>query len=131
VLGLLGACQQPPTREIAAAEAQMEQARQAGADRYAPNQWREAQQALEQARTRIQTKDYRGALSSANEAADKARAAARASLPAKGVVRSSTEMTQAEIRSVLEEVTVAHLISGKLPKHVVKLTEAPAAWVSQ
>jgi Rrf2 family protein len=35
------------------------------------------------------------------------------------------------IRSVLEEVSVADLISGKLPKHVMKLTEAPDAWVSQ
>jgi Rrf2 family protein len=35
------------------------------------------------------------------------------------------------IRSVLEEVTVADLISGKLPRHVVKLTEDPQAWVSQ
>jgi Rrf2 family protein len=35
------------------------------------------------------------------------------------------------IRSVLEEVTIAHLVSGKLPKHVVKLTEDPDAWVSQ
>jgi Rrf2 family protein len=35
------------------------------------------------------------------------------------------------IRSVLEEVTVADLISGKLPKHVVALTESPDAWVSQ
>jgi HEPN domain-containing protein len=104
VVGLLGACQQPPTREIAAAEAQMEQARQAGADRYAPGQWREAQQALDQARAKVQSGDYRSALSSANEAADKARAAARASAPAKGVVKSSTEMTQAEIRSTLDEL---------------------------
>ena len=29
------------------------------------------------------------------------------------------------IRSVLEEVTIADLISGKLPKHVIKLTEDP------
>ena len=35
------------------------------------------------------------------------------------------------IRSVLEEVTVADLISGKLPRHVMKLTEDPEAWTSQ
>ncbi len=35
------------------------------------------------------------------------------------------------IRSVLEEVTIADLIRGKLPKEVVKLTDDPAAWVSQ
>jgi Rrf2 family protein len=35
------------------------------------------------------------------------------------------------IRTVLDRVTVADLISGKLPKHVIKLTEDPDAWVSQ
>jgi Rrf2 family protein len=35
------------------------------------------------------------------------------------------------IRSVLDTVTVADLISGKLPKHVIKLTEDPDTWVSQ
>jgi Rrf2 family protein len=35
------------------------------------------------------------------------------------------------IRVVLDEVTIADLISGKLPKHVIKLTEAPDSWVSQ
>jgi Rrf2 family protein len=35
------------------------------------------------------------------------------------------------IRSVLETVTVADLISGKLPEHVVGMTEDPEAWVSQ
>jgi Rrf2 family protein len=35
------------------------------------------------------------------------------------------------IRSVLDTVTVADLISGKLPKHVVEMTENPDAWISQ
>ena len=35
------------------------------------------------------------------------------------------------IRSVLEETTVADLISGNLPKDVIKLTEDPDAWTSQ
>jgi len=35
------------------------------------------------------------------------------------------------IRSVLDLVTIADLTSGKLPKHVVALTEDPDAWVSQ
>jgi len=38
---------------------------------------------------------------------------------------------RATIRTVLDEVTIADLISGKLPKHVVALTEIPEAWVSQ
>ena len=38
---------------------------------------------------------------------------------------------RATIRTVLDEVTIADLISGKLPKHVVAMTEIPEAWVSQ
>ena len=35
------------------------------------------------------------------------------------------------IRAVLESVTVADLVSGKLPKPVVDLTKDPKAWTSQ
>jgi Rrf2 family protein len=35
------------------------------------------------------------------------------------------------IRTVLDRVTVADLISGKLPKHVIKMTEDPDSWISQ
>jgi Rrf2 family protein len=38
---------------------------------------------------------------------------------------------RASIRQVLEEVTIAQLLSGKLPKHVVALTKDPNAWISQ
>jgi Rrf2 family protein len=38
---------------------------------------------------------------------------------------------RATIRSVLDEVTVADLTSGELPKHVIALTKEPEAWVSQ
>jgi Rrf2 family protein len=38
---------------------------------------------------------------------------------------------RSSIRQVLEEVTVAQLISGTLPDHVVALTKDPNAWISQ
>ena len=66
----LVACDQPPTKEIAAAEAQIEQARQAGAERFVPDRWRDAQAALATAHSKVQQKDYRGALSAANDAAE-------------------------------------------------------------
>jgi hypothetical protein len=64
----LCACDQPPTKEISAAEAQIEEARQAGAERFVPDRWREAQGALATARAKVQAKDYRAALSAANDA---------------------------------------------------------------
>jgi Rrf2 family protein len=38
---------------------------------------------------------------------------------------------RSQIRSVLDTVTVADLVSGKLPAEVVAMTENPDAWVSQ
>lgn len=38
---------------------------------------------------------------------------------------------RASLRGVLEHVTVADIASGKLPRHISKLTKAPEAWVSR
>jgi Rrf2 family protein len=38
---------------------------------------------------------------------------------------------RASIRDVLEAVTLADLVSGKLPKEVERITKPPEAWVSQ
>jgi Rrf2 family protein len=35
---------------------------------------------------------------------------------------------RASLRSVLENVTLADVVSGKFPRHVTKLTEDPDAW---
>lgn len=36
---------------------------------------------------------------------------------------------RASLRSVLDETTLAHVLSGKFPKHVQKMYEAPDAWL--
>lgn len=104
--GLAGACGQPPTREIAAAAAQMEEARREGAERYAADRWKEASAALETARARVQQKDYKGALSAANDAADKARAARTGASVAKTVARGAAETAMTEVAVMLEEIDV-------------------------
>jgi Rrf2 family protein len=38
---------------------------------------------------------------------------------------------RASLRRVLDETTLAHVLSGKLPAHVRKLTEMPDAWQSR
>jgi Rrf2 family protein len=38
---------------------------------------------------------------------------------------------RSQIRSVLDVVTIADLVSGKLPKAIVAMTDNPDAWVSQ
>ncbi len=36
---------------------------------------------------------------------------------------------RASVRSVLEQVTLADVVRGELPEHVVELTRGPGAWV--
>jgi hypothetical protein len=68
------ACDQPPVTEIAAAEQQVERARAVGAERYAPEPWKEAE-AADPGPPATRGPDYHGALSAANDAAESARVA--------------------------------------------------------
>ncbi|MEO9134205.1 MAG: transcriptional regulator, partial [Jatrophihabitantaceae bacterium] len=36
---------------------------------------------------------------------------------------------RAALRSVLDEITLAQLLSGEFPKHVEKMLDAPDAWL--
>lgn len=125
---VLCACDQPPTKELQAAEAALQKAKDAGAPTYVAERFQEAEAALAAARRKTAEKDYRGALSSANEASEKARAAAQAAGPAKTLARSAAETALAEIQAVLEEVaTVRQEASdAKLPDEAFAET-APRA----
>lgn len=105
---LAGACEQPPTREVEAAQAEVDAARKEGAEQYAPERWREAQQALRAARDSVAGKDYRAALSSANLAAERARAAVQAVQSGRAAARSQAEATRSEVRTLLAEVEAVH-----------------------
>jgi hypothetical protein len=114
----LVACDQPPTKEIAAAEAQIEQARQAGAEKFVPDRWRDAQAALAAAQAKVQQKDYRGALSAANDAADKGRGAVQAVAAAKANAKGAAELAQREIGVFLEEIDQVRqeAVTAKVPE---------------
>lgn len=107
------ACDQPPAKEIAAAEQQVERARAVGADRYAPERWSQAQAALVLARQRLEGRDYQGALSAANDAAESARVAIEATGPAKSVARKAAEDAVAEVRTILDRATTARIAAVK------------------
>jgi hypothetical protein len=100
---LLAACDQPPTRELGAAESALADARSQGADVFAAERFKEAEAALASARQKADQKDYRGALSSAVDAAEKAKAAAAGVPSAKVLLRSGAETVQAEAQAALDE----------------------------
>lgn len=130
---MLCSCEQPPNKEVAAAEKQVEQARQAGAEQYAPARLHEAEAAMEDAHRKIAEKDYRGALSSCSDAADKAKGAAKAAAAAKALTRGAAELAQAEARIALEEAAKikAEAMKDKVPEAAFEELEPRAQKVGQ
>jgi hypothetical protein len=107
------ACTQPPVKEIAAAEQQVERAREVGAERYAPERWKQAQAALIVARERLEGRDYRGALSAANDAAESARVAIETTGPARAKARSAADVAVVEVRTMLDRATTERAAAVK------------------
>ena len=99
---LLAACEQPPFKEIAAAEAALAVARKADAQRFATDRYQEAQVAMEAAREKLERKDYRGALSAASDAAVRSREAVQAAEVAKALVRNAAETARVEAQEMLD-----------------------------
>lgn len=123
---LLSACDQPPAKEIAAAEAALAQARDAHADAYAPEQWKAAELALAQARQKVEAKDYRGAFSSAMDAGERARSAAQAVASAKLLAKGAAQLAEAEVQAALDEVAAvrAEATKAKVPAEAFAELEA-------
>jgi hypothetical protein len=117
-LGLLAVgCEQPPTKEITAAQQALAQARSDGAETLASEQFREAATAFADAERKAQAQDYRGALSAALDAAEKSRAASQAAGSARALARSAAELAEGEARIALDEVAEirAQAAKAKVP----------------
>lgn len=129
----LCACEQPPDKEVAAAEKQVELARRAGAEQYAPARLHEAEAAVQDAHRKVTEKDYRGALSSASDAADKAKGAAKAAAAAKALTKGAAELAQAEARIALDEAAhfKAEAVKAKVPEAAFEELEPRALKLSQ
>jgi hypothetical protein len=127
------ACDQPPVKEIAAAEQQVERARAAGAERYAPERYEQARAALAVARQRVDARDYRGALSAANDAAESARGAIENTGPAKAASRSAADSAVAEVRSLLDRAAAERTVAVKagVPRGPLAALDARAQRAAQ
>ena len=88
---LFAACSEPPKKEIDQAQQAIDNARQAGAEQYAPEEFAAATSALQQAREAVAQRDYRLALSRAVDASDRAQEAAKAATENKATARSQAE----------------------------------------
>lgn len=103
-LMVLAACAQPPKQEQADAEAALQTATAAGAEEFAAEDLSMAQEALADAKAKMESKDYKGAKASFLDAKSKADAATAAVEPNKQAAK-----TEAEERMKALETEVAAL----------------------
>ena len=128
---LFAACSEPPKKEIDQAQQAIDNARQAGAEQYAPEEFAAATSALQQAREAVDQRDYRLALSRAVDASDRAQEAARAAAENKAKARSQAEAainaTNASVMHLQARLKVADGVrvpSRELSPARAKLKEA-------
>lgn len=102
LLALAFGCAKPPTIEITDAENAVNAAEQAGALEYATDNFQAAKDALSDAKTKVEAKDYKNALASALDAKAKAEAAQAAVESGKAAAKAEA---QAGIDAIEKEVT--------------------------
>jgi len=114
----LTACAEPPTREIEAARAALTRAREAGAERFAPERFRAAAAALDTAQGKLEAKDYRAALSAAADAGEKSRSALQAAEAARTLAKSAAETSVVEVQALFDDVRTIRdeAVGAKVPE---------------
>jgi hypothetical protein len=127
-VGVLAACEQPPLKEVETAERMVEQARQDGAQRLVPDRFNEAEAVLEDARQKIRDRDYRGALRSALDATDRARAASVAAARARTQAAQDAARVRREVEGALGDTDRAAAAARKarVPDRVLQPFERRA-----
>jgi colicin import membrane protein len=98
------ACAKPPEKELQAAEAALAAAQKAGAPKLAPERYKEAEAAMQEARQKAQAKDYYGALAAATNAAEKGRTAAKAAAGAITMAKGAVDVAHAEVQAKFDEI---------------------------
>ena len=103
LLALCGAaagCAEPPNKEIDQAQAAIEVAVSAGAERFATTDLAGARTALTQARDAVGQRDYKLALAHAVDSRERAQTAARAATDARAVLRRNSQAALADVMAL-------------------------------
>jgi len=90
-----GACGDPPDKEIQQAQGAIDTAKAAGADLYAVDEFKAAQEALQHANEAVAQRDYRLALNNALDARERAQNAAKEAGDRKAAARADAERSVA------------------------------------
>lgn len=119
LLALCGAaagCAEPPTKELDQAQAAIEVAVSAGAERFAATDLEGARTALTQARDAVGQRDYKQALAHALSSREHAQTATRAAGDARAALKRNTQALLAEVLAL--QARAQRLGSGAAPAPV-------------
>ncbi len=94
-------CGEPPSKEMHQAQGAIDAARAAGADVYAPEEFKAATDALKHADDAVAQRDYRLALNYALDSRERAQNAAHEAAAARAQARSTAERMLAEVTAAL------------------------------
>jgi hypothetical protein len=111
----VAACTSPPDKEMDQARGAIEAARAAGADRYAPDDYKAAVAALKRSEDAVAQRDYRQALNSALDSREQAENAARTAADQKAIVRSQAEKELRDLQAAVDEAR-ARLKAAEAPR---------------
>ncbi len=97
------ACISPPEKEMNQARGAIEAAKAAGAEQYAPDEYKAAVGALKRSEEAVDQRDYRQALNSALDSREQAQNAARTAANQKAVVRSQAERELNDLQPIVAQ----------------------------
>ncbi len=109
---LASACGEPPNKEMDQAQAAIDAARVAGADRFAAADYDAARAALREAHEAVTQRDFRQALNHALESRERAQAAGRAADEARARLRGEAGTAAAGVTALLSDLASRVKSSG-------------------
>ena len=98
---VLVACGEPPDKEMHQAQGAIDAARAAGAETYAPDEFKAAVDALSHAQDAVAQRDFRLALNNALDSRERAQNAAKMAADQKAAARSAAERLLADVTSAI------------------------------
>jgi hypothetical protein len=130
VLLVLAGCSEPPQKEIDQAQAAVDLARTAGAEKYAPEEFAGAATGLQKARTAVDERDYRLALSHAIDARQRAQNANKLAADGQAAAKRAAEaiVTDVVARTNALQFALKSAEDGRVP---VKDLRGPRAAMAE
>jgi hypothetical protein len=124
-----GACAEPPNKEMDQAQGALDAAKAAGAEQYAPDEYRAAAEALARSNEAVAQNDYRLALNHALDSRERAQNAARQAANGKAQVRAEAERAFQEVSGLIVRAN-ARLEAARKTRVPRRLVAAPTQEVA-